>query len=113
MQESKSYHLAASSDEGIASSSMSHGRSATVSTVGTSTIATSTLRSGPEVAAGDPAAIAVHAQDADRVGFHYIEAEGETKHSDDGDGGGCCTHQPSTRWYCVSRGRAVGVFAGW
>ncbi|KZS99511.1 uncharacterized protein LAESUDRAFT_765449 [Laetiporus sulphureus 93-53] len=107
------HEQATSSDEDIHSSSASHTHSMSTSMGGTSTMMMSTMQSSPDVVAADSMAGAALAQDAESAGFQCIEAEGETKHSDDGDDGGCCVHQLSTHWYCISWSRAVGVFAGW
>ncbi|KZS99508.1 uncharacterized protein LAESUDRAFT_718634 [Laetiporus sulphureus 93-53] len=96
--------VTASGDDGVTSSSPSHGRSTSAST---SMITTSTLRSGPEVVVADSEPI------SDVAGSQYVEGEGRPNHNDSRDDGGSCAHQPSTRWYCISRGRAVGVFSGW
>ncbi len=93
---------------------MPHNQSASVSDV-SSTMLTSTTRDSPVPSQAESSSSSMHAREAEQSGFQYVSAEeGPERNHDESEPVAVPVGQPpSTCWYCIIRGHAVGVFAGW
>ncbi|KZT12200.1 uncharacterized protein LAESUDRAFT_710641 [Laetiporus sulphureus 93-53] len=88
-------------------------RSSSINTVSSNT-STSTIRDASVQVAGESSSSNACAHEAEYGDFHYVDAEERPERNRDEAGPIAAVEQPpSTRWYCIVRGRAVGVFAGW